>query len=73
MIAIYGIKNYKIPASAMIAWCRMTRPGSIIGGQQQYLVMNEKQLIEMGSTPTQNIQGVDISKKDTVFIILGTK
>ena len=30
LIAIYAMKNYKIPAEPMIAWSRICRPGSII-------------------------------------------
>ena len=49
LISIFAMKNYKIPASAMIAWCRMCRPGSILGGQQQYLISREKALLGMNS------------------------
>ncbi len=39
LIACYAIKNYKIPAAAMIAWTRICRPGSILGPQQQFLIV----------------------------------
>ena len=72
MISIYGIKNYKIPAAAMIAWCRMCRPGSIMGGQQQYLIMKEKELMELGQAPHNNAANIDLVQRDTVLIIIGT-
>ncbi len=39
LVACYAIKNYKIPATAMIAWTRICRPGSILGPQQGYLIV----------------------------------
>jgi len=39
LISAYGIRQYKIPAAAMIAWNRICRPGSILGPQQGYLIV----------------------------------
>ena len=37
MIAMYLMKHYKIPAAVFIGWCRIARPGSVLGHQQQFL------------------------------------
>lgn len=34
----------------MIAWCRICRPGSILGPQQHFLIHNESKLMEASST-----------------------
>ena len=49
MIACYAIKHYKIPATAMIAWTRICRPGSILGPQQHFLIEKEATLLGMTS------------------------
>lgn len=36
-IAAYMMKHYMYTAREAIAWCRICRPGSIVGPQQQYL------------------------------------
>ncbi|XP_052274752.1 dual specificity protein phosphatase CDC14A-like isoform X4 [Dreissena polymorpha] len=41
LIACYMMKHYKFTAAESIAWCRICRPGSIIGPQQNFL--EEKQ------------------------------
>ncbi|OMJ68516.1 hypothetical protein SteCoe_34010 [Stentor coeruleus] len=38
LIGCYVIKIFKFPANAFIAWCRLCRPGSILGPQQQFLI-----------------------------------
>jgi cell division cycle 14 len=38
LIGCYSIKIFKFPASAFIAWCRLCRPGSVLGPQQQFLI-----------------------------------
>ena len=38
LIGCYSIKIFKFPADAFIAWCRLCRPGSILGPQQQFLI-----------------------------------
>ena len=37
LIACYMMKHYKFTAAESIAWCRICRPGSIIGPQQNFL------------------------------------
>ncbi|XP_052686602.1 dual specificity protein phosphatase CDC14AB-like isoform X2 [Crassostrea angulata] len=41
LIACYMMKHFKFTAAECIAWCRICRPGSIIGPQQNFL--EEKQ------------------------------
>ncbi|VDI43259.1 cell division cycle 14 [Mytilus galloprovincialis] len=41
LIACYMMKHYKFTAAECIAWCRICRPGSVIGPQQNFL--EEKQ------------------------------
>lgn len=41
LISCYAMKNYKIPAAAMIGWIRICRPGSILGPQQHFLIEKE--------------------------------
>mmetsp|Transcript_24735 Transcript_24735/g.22477 ORF Transcript_24735/g.22477 Transcript_24735/m.22477 type:complete len:672 (+) Transcript_24735:201-2216(+) len=43
-IAAYMIKHYGYTARESIAWCRLCRPGSIVGPQQQYLLSVEDKL-----------------------------
>jgi protein-tyrosine phosphatase len=38
LIGCYAIRIFKFPAAAFIAWCRLCRPGSILGPQQQFLL-----------------------------------
>jgi cell division cycle 14 len=45
LISCYAIKHYKVPASAMIAWIRICRPGSILGPQQHFLIEKEAALL----------------------------
>ena len=37
LIGCYVMKHFDISAEEFIAWCRMCRPGSILGPQQQFL------------------------------------
>ncbi len=47
-IAAYMIKHYQYSAREAIAWCRMCRPGSVVGPQQGYLVTQEGRLRQAG-------------------------
>lgn len=40
LIAIYAMKHFNFPAEAFIGYIRVARPGSILGPQQQFLVVN---------------------------------
>jgi cell division cycle 14 len=44
LIGCYAIKKFKFPARDFIAWCRICRPGSILGPQQQFLIEFEKKV-----------------------------
>ena len=37
LIACYLMKHFKFSAAETIAWCRICRPGSVIGPQQNFL------------------------------------
>ena len=43
-IAAYMIKHYGYTAKESTAWCRVCRPGSVVGPQQQYLMSVEPRL-----------------------------
>jgi cell division cycle 14 len=38
LIGLYAMKHFAFSAKAFIAWSRMSRPGSILGPQQQFMV-----------------------------------
>ena len=42
LIGTYAIKKFNFNAADFIAWCRICRPGSVIGPQQQFLIEYEK-------------------------------
>ncbi|ELW72904.1 Dual specificity protein phosphatase CDC14C [Tupaia chinensis] len=44
LIACYIMKHYRMSAAETIAWVRICRPGSVIGPQQQFLVMKQASL-----------------------------
>ncbi|CAH1955704.1 unnamed protein product [Acanthoscelides obtectus] len=48
LIACYIMKHYKFTAEEAIAWIRICRPGSIIGHQQNWLQVKQKQMWEAG-------------------------
>mmetsp|Transcript_66219 Transcript_66219/g.163073 ORF Transcript_66219/g.163073 Transcript_66219/m.163073 type:complete len:522 (-) Transcript_66219:107-1672(-) len=55
MIGCYLIKHYGFSASACLGWLRIVRPGSVIGGQQQFLHRFEASLRSMESRlPTES-------------------
>mmetsp|Transcript_21961 Transcript_21961/g.21660 ORF Transcript_21961/g.21660 Transcript_21961/m.21660 type:complete len:205 (-) Transcript_21961:146-760(-) len=47
MIGLYAMKHYDITAQEFIAWCRICRPGSIIGPQQDFLIDMESKCKNM--------------------------
>ncbi|XP_057577363.1 dual specificity protein phosphatase CDC14B isoform X6 [Hippopotamus amphibius kiboko] len=44
LIACYIMKHYRMTATETIAWVRICRPGSVIGPQQQFLMMKQASL-----------------------------
>lgn len=46
-IAAFLIKNYRFTAPEAIAWCRICRPGSIVGPQQQFLLVKQRELFQL--------------------------
>jgi protein-tyrosine phosphatase len=59
LIGCYVIKTFKFPAASFIAWCRLCRPGSILGPQQQFLIDYELSVRKktVFSLNTNNING----------------
>eukprot|EP00002_Diphylleia_rotans_P030428 TRINITY_DN6253_c0_g1_i5.p1 TRINITY_DN6253_c0_g1~~TRINITY_DN6253_c0_g1_i5.p1 ORF type:complete len:482 (+),score=89.46 TRINITY_DN6253_c0_g1_i5:128-1573(+) len=47
LICCYIMKNYRFTAEEAIAWVRICRPGSVIGGQQHFLIQNQQKLWRM--------------------------
>jgi len=52
LIGLYAMKHYHIPARAFIGWCRISRPGSILGPQQQFLLDMQTDMFQAGSAMT---------------------
>ncbi|KAG7165655.1 Dual specificity protein phosphatase CDC14A-like [Homarus americanus] len=44
LIGCYVMKHFRFTAAEIIAWLRICRPGSIIGGQQQWLTSKQSSL-----------------------------
>lgn len=59
MISCYAMKHYKIPATTIIAWIRICRPGSILGPQQHYIVEKEA---EMHAAPSKIADSLGIAE-----------
>eukprot|EP00811_Abedinium_folium_P033048 NODE_6040_length_1710_cov_26.771320.p1 GENE.NODE_6040_length_1710_cov_26.771320~~NODE_6040_length_1710_cov_26.771320.p1 ORF type:complete len:420 (-),score=70.07 NODE_6040_length_1710_cov_26.771320:249-1508(-) len=45
LIGLYAMKNFGFKAREFIAWCRICRPGSILGPQQEYLFAMETAML----------------------------
>lgn len=58
LIALYAMKHFQFPARAFIGWCRIARPGSVLGPQQQYLVDMEETMLRADQTTPASAQGV---------------
>ena len=69
LVSCYAMKNYKIPAAAMIAWIRICRPGSILGPQQHFLVEKEASMMALPSHLASSMS--DITKKMKVCGLYG--
>ena len=62
LIGCYAIKIFKFPAASFIAWCRLCRPGCILGPQQQFL-LDYEQAIKKKTFPI-NFATNDLSLKE---------
>ena len=49
LIAAWMMKKYRFTAAEAIAWCRVARPGSVIGPQQHYLEQKQQALWNLGA------------------------
>lgn len=68
-IAAYMIKHYQYTAKETIAWCRICRPGSIVGPQQQYLSAMESKLLNEGHLYRENHPAKTFQNNGMVQII----
>ncbi|XP_050000497.1 dual specificity protein phosphatase CDC14B isoform X3 [Alexandromys fortis] len=57
LIGCYLMKHYRMTAAESIAWLRICRPGSVIGPQQQFLVMKQSSLWLEGDYYRQKLRG----------------
>lgn len=57
LIGCYLMKHYRMTAAESIAWLRICRPGSVIGPQQQFLVMKQSSLWLEGDYFRQKLRG----------------
>ncbi|XP_036847124.2 dual specificity protein phosphatase CDC14B isoform X4 [Manis javanica] len=62
LIACYIMKHYRMTAAETIAWVRICRPGSVIGPQQQFLVMKQTSLWLEGDYFRQKLRGQENGK-----------
>ncbi|KAF6123516.1 cell division cycle 14B [Phyllostomus discolor] len=62
LIACYIMKHYRMTAAETIAWIRICRPGSVIGPQQQFLVMKQPSLWLEGDYFRQKLRGQENGK-----------
>ncbi|XP_074186363.1 dual specificity protein phosphatase CDC14B isoform X3 [Rhinolophus sinicus] len=62
LIACYIMKHYRMAAAETIAWIRICRPGSVIGPQQQFLVMKQASLWLEGDYFRQKLRGQENGK-----------
>lgn len=44
LAGLYAMRHYEISARAAIGWCRLCRPGSVLGPQQQFLCDMEEEM-----------------------------
>ncbi|XP_055990840.1 dual specificity protein phosphatase CDC14B isoform X7 [Sorex fumeus] len=67
MIACYLMKHYRMTAAESIAWVRICRPGSVIGPQQQFLLMKQSSLWLEGDYFRQKLSGQEDGKHSAAF------
>ncbi|XP_069332415.1 dual specificity protein phosphatase CDC14B isoform X5 [Eulemur rufifrons] len=67
LIACYIMKHYKMTAAETIAWIRICRPGSVIGPQQQFLVMKQASLWLEGDYFRQKLSGQENGQHGAAF------
>ncbi|XP_073908641.1 dual specificity protein phosphatase CDC14B isoform X1 [Castor canadensis] len=73
LIGCYVMKHYRMTAAETIAWIRICRPGSVIGPQQQFLVMKQSSLWLEGEYFRQKLRGQENGPHRTAFskLLLG--
>jgi len=48
LIGMYAMKHHFFSARGFIGWCRLCRPGSVLGPQQEYLVAMQASMFQAG-------------------------
>ncbi|XP_030775727.1 dual specificity protein phosphatase CDC14B-like isoform X1 [Rhinopithecus roxellana] len=61
------MKHYRMTAAETIAWVRICRPGSVIGPQQQFLVMKQTSLWLEGDYFRQKLKGQENGQHRAAF------
>ncbi|XP_070933570.1 dual specificity protein phosphatase CDC14B isoform X11 [Macaca nemestrina] len=67
LIACYIMKHYRMTAAETIAWVRICRPGSVIGPQQQFLVMKQTSLWLEGDYFRRKLKGQENGQHRAAF------
>lgn len=63
LIGCYMMKHFRFTAAEIIAWLRICRPGSIIGGQQQWLTSKQSSLWLEGDIFRSRNKNQNLNKK----------
>ncbi|XP_068216660.1 dual specificity protein phosphatase CDC14A isoform X1 [Palaemon carinicauda] len=63
LIGCYMMKHFRFTAAEVIAWLRICRPGSIIGGQQQWLTSKQSSLWLEGEIFRSRNKNQNLNKK----------
>jgi cell division cycle 14 len=71
LIGAYVMKHYKFTAAEFIAWCRVCRPGSIIGPQQNYLEEKQAWLWMQGDIHRAKLKEKQREKQEISRILVG--
>eukprot|EP00928_Gymnodinium_smaydae_P054404 TRINITY_DN38180_c0_g1_i1.p1 TRINITY_DN38180_c0_g1~~TRINITY_DN38180_c0_g1_i1.p1 ORF type:complete len:435 (-),score=71.62 TRINITY_DN38180_c0_g1_i1:293-1597(-) len=67
LIGLFAMRHYGITAREFIAWSRLSRPGSVIGPQQQFLCDMQPEMFRLGSHAPQPLPcGLATDKRDEV-------
>ena len=62
LIGLWMMKRYRMTARATMAWLRISRPGSVIGPQQAFLVEQQERMWQLGLSGVPglgNLRGAD--------------
>lgn len=68
-ISAFMMKYYRYTAKECVAWCRMCRPGCVVGPQQQYLISIEERMNAEG----ENFAVIEEAGSNSSKILMNTK